>query len=553
MLNPLSSGRQVARRRSLGRTLGAALLAGTTLAGLGAVAVFAAPDQAQTAPATPDRSQPYVNGSGNGGQQTRSIPTPGPSTAGQVPINQGAGMPERLPSFVNLVKEVKPAVVSVTNYLKNSADVDEGGEGGGEQAQPELPFPFNQFPFNQMQPQQRRAVEARGSGFIVNPDGLIVTNNHVVKDEARLEVTLSDGTRLPAKVVGTDPRTDIAVLKVEAHHPLPYLQLGDSADVQPGQWVIAIGNPFGLSESVTAGIISAVGRSIGSGPYDRFIQVDAPINQGNSGGPLITQDGKVVGMNTAILSPSGGSIGIGFAIPSDLIEHIALDLEHTGHVTRGYLGVEAQTVSDAMSKALGLSSPGGALIAAVEPNTPAAHADLQPGDVIRSVNGQDIKDPSALATTIAGIKPGADAHVDVIRDGHDENVDVRIAEMPSEQQVAQQQGGGQQHQREQRLGLALGSVSPDVASQLDLPNGTQGAVVTQVKPGSPAEVAGIEPGDVIVGVGSHAVHNPREAAGAIGQALQHDANALALRIIRNGQPAFVAVNLSKSNNQPDNG
>ncbi len=391
---------------------------------------------------------------------------------------------------------------------------------------------------------QAHAVEARGSGFIVNPDGLIITNNHVVKDARKVEVTLSSGEKLTAKVIGTDPRTDIAVLKVEAPHPLPYLQLGNSDDVQPGQWVIAIGNPFGLSESVTAGIVSAVGRNIGSGPYDQFIQVDAPINRGNSGGPLITQDGKVVGMNTAILSPSGGSIGIGFAIPSSTIQRISADLEGSSHVvTRGYLGVEAQPVSDAMSKALGLSTAGGALVAAVQPNTPAAHAGVQPGDVIRTVNGQSIKDPGALAINIAAIKPGDEARLDIFRDGKPETLNVKVAELPSEQQLAQ--GNGQsQHQHEQKLGLALGPVSPDLAKQLELPGNTGGAVVMQVKPGSPAEQAGIQPGDVIVGVGTHAVQNPGETMKAIGDALGHDNKALALRIIRNGQPAFVAVNLN---------
>jgi len=511
--NPMNDIHPRGRGPWLRRHLSAVLLAGTALGGLAAIPVLAAPEVPVQVPTT---------------------------TTTPPPINQGAAMTERLPSFVGLVKQVEPAVVSVTNYLKPSAAFSEEGPQHG----PTLPFPFNQFAPPGGQAPQARAVEARGSGFIVKSDGLIITNNHVVKDARKVEVTLSSGEKLTAKVVGTDPRTDIAVLKVESPHPLPYLELGNSADVQPGQWVIAIGNPFGLSESVTAGIVSAVGRNIGSGPYDQFIQVDAPINRGNSGGPLITQDGKVVGMNTAILSPSGGSIGIGFAIPSDTIQRISADLEGSSHaVTRGYLGVEAQPVSDAMSKALGLATAGGALVAAVQPNTPASHAGVQPGDVIRTVNGQAIKDPGALAIGIAAIRPGDQAHLDIVRDGKSQTLDVKVAELPSEQQLAQ--GGGQsQHEHEQKLGLALGSVSPDLAKQLDLPDHTAGAVVMQVKPGSPAEQAGIQPGDVIVGVGTHAVQNPGQASRAIGDALGHDSKALALRIIRNGQPAFVAVNLN---------
>ncbi|MDE2006791.1 MAG: DegQ family serine endoprotease [Rhodospirillales bacterium] len=461
---------------------------------------------------------------------------PAPATApatGALNSTPQAAMPERLPSFTHLVAEVKPAVVSVTNYLKQR-------QPGPMPGAPQLPFPFNQFPFNQMVPHPQ-AVEARGSGFIIDQDGLIVTNNHVVKDADRITVTFDDGKTVPAKVIGTDPRTDIALLKVEAGHPLPYLQLGDSDKAQPGEWVIAIGNPFGLSETVTAGIISALGRNIGAGPYDKFIQVDAPINEGNSGGPLLTQDGKVIGMNTAILSPTGGSIGIGFSIPSNIIRKIADDLRRYGHVTRGYIGVEAQSVSDAMSKALNLPRQGGALIAAVQPNTPAERAGLKPGDVITAVNGAAIKSPRDLADHVAEVKPGAEANLDVIRDGKSRVVTVTVAAMPSQQAIASEMQPG--HARS-RLGLALGTLSPGLAGQLNLPEGTDGALVTAVKPGSPAQQAGISPGDVIVGVGSHPVHNPVEAAQAIDAALKQSGRAVALRIMHNGQPAFVAINLA---------
>jgi serine protease Do len=493
-------------------TLVAALLAGTTLGG-GVIALVQPGPMAHAAPPT------------------------------ALNTNQQAAMPERLPSFTHLVAEVKPAVVSVTNYLKQEPQDQQAPNA------PQLPFPFNQFPFNHMVPHQQ-AVEARGSGFIVNQDGLIVTNNHVVKNADHITVTLDDGKTVPAKVVGTDPRTDIALLKIDVGHPLPYLQMGDSDKAEPGEWVIAIGNPFGLSETVTAGIVSALGRNIGDGPYDKFIQVDAPINEGNSGGPLLTQDGKVIGMNTAILSPTGGSVGIGFAIPSNMIRKITSDLQKYGHVTRGYLGVEAQEVSDAMSVALNLPQKGGALIASVMANTPADHAGLKPGDVITAVNGNPIKNPGDLATQIADVRPDATAKLTVIRDGKQTSMDVKVAEMPSQEAMAANLNGGSHASTGARLGLALGALSPGMASQLNVPDGTDGALVTGVKPGSPAAEAGIEAGDVIVGVGTEPVHNPVEAARAIENATNRPGHAVALRILHNGQPAFVAINLS---GKPDNG
>jgi serine protease Do len=437
----------------------------------------------------------------------------------------------QLPDFVDLVKQVKPAVVSITTHLKPAAaSVVEGGP------QQQLPFPFNQFPFNQMQPQGGQAIEARGSGFIIDPTGVIVTNNHVVKDSTSVEVTLSDGTNLKAKILGTDPRTDIAVLKVDAGHPLPYIQLGDSAKVAPGEWVVAMGNPFGLSGSVTAGIVSALGRNIGDGPYDQFIQVDAPINRGNSGGPLFTQDGKAIGMNTAILSPSGGSIGIGFAIPSNTIKSVAMQLEKTGHVTRGYIGVEAQQISPAMAKAMNLPNHTGALIAQVQPDTPAAHAGLQPGDVIRTVNGVQIKDPRELAVQIAGVTPGNEAQLGIIRGGKDQTISLKVETMPT-QRVAQASAPS----HEARLGLALAPITPGARQQLDLPKGQSGVLVAGVQQGSPADQAGLQQGDVIVGVGSKPVSNPGEAAHAITEAIGGSSHAVALRIIRNGQPVYVAI------------
>jgi serine protease Do len=460
------------------------------------------------------------------------------ATAG-TPVNPpGTSVPNPLPDFSGLVTQVKPAVVSITSKLQRSAS--------DEDEMQQLPMPFRQFPFGGMGPfghsgPQARAVEARGSGFVVSENGTIVTNNHVVKNAKTVSVTLDDGTTLPAKVIGTDTRTDIAVLKVDAHKLLPYIQLGNSENVKPGQWVIAMGNPFGLGGSVTAGIVSAQGRDIGEGPYDHFIQIDAPINQGNSGGPLFTQDGKVIGMNTAILSPSGGSIGIGFAIPSDTIKTVVAQLETTGKVTRGYIGVEAQQVTQTMAKAMNLGQDSGALIAGVQNDTPASKAGIQPGDVITSVNGKSVKNPRELAVDIAAVQPGDDAKLQVLRDGQNRTVSVKVGQLPGEQMAKNE---GPQQSRE-KLGLALAPLSPDMRSQLDVPDGTNGAVIREVQPGSPAEQAGLQSGDVIVGVAGKSVDSPSAAANAIRTAAKD--HAVALRIIRNGTPVFVGVNLDQTN------
>ena len=369
--------------------------------------------------------------------------------------------PQTLPDFSNLVTQVKPAVVSVTNKLKATQTALEDDQEGGPMQQ--LPFPFNQMIPNG--PQQRaHAVEARGSGFIISADGIIVTNNHVVKGAKTLSVTLDDGTVLPAKVIGTDPRTDIAVLKVDAGHPLPFIQLGNSRDVKPGEWVVAMGNPFGLSSTVTAGIVSAVSRDIGAGPYDQFIQVDAPINQGNSGGPLFTQDGKVIGMNTAILSPTGGSVGIGFAIPSDMIRTVAAELEKDGKVVRGYVGVEAQQITPSTALAMHLKANSGALLAGVQSDSPAAEAGLQPGDVIQAVNGTKIATPKELALNVANIQPGEEAHLSVLRDGQTKDVSVKVGTLPNEQTASNDNPGNTD--RKAQIGLALAPLSPDMRDQL---------------------------------------------------------------------------------------
>jgi serine protease Do len=456
---------------------------------------------------------------------------PGPVNPPAMPAPQAV-----LPDFSALVARVKPAVVSITTTIK----ADEGD-------QPGVPVPLP-FPFNQMVPHGGQGGgggairEARGSGFIIRQDGLIVTNNHVVKDGSAMKVTLDDGTELKAKVLGADPRTDIAVLKVDAGKPLAFIQLGNSRDVRPGEWVVAMGNPFGLGGTVTAGIVSAVSRDIGSGPYDQFIQVDAPINQGNSGGPLFTQDAKVIGMNTAIFSPSGGSVGIGFAIPSDMIRTVSEQLVASGHVTRGYVGVGTQSVTPAMAKAMHLPETSGALLASVEPGSPAARAGLEPGDVIEAVNGQKVGSPRDLALTVANVAPGNEATFRILRDGEDRDIAVKIGEQPAEKTARAKTDEPSDHGQ---LGVALAALTPEAREQLDVPKGTGGVVIRNVRPGSPADEAGLRPGDVIVGVGSQTVTSPADASKAIGQALGGKGHAVALRVLRDGTTVFVGVTVDK--------
>ncbi len=461
--------------------------------------------------------------------------------AGMAATTEGAITPtlsaHGVPDFADLVAQVKPAVVSITVKLdmEQMADETSADEAGPRS----FPMPHSGHP-HEGRPQ---GAEARGSGFIIDAEGTVVTNNHVVEHAKSISVAMDDGTELPAKLIGRDPRTDVAVLRVDAGHKLPFIVLGDSDTVRPGEWVVAMGNPFGLGGTVTAGIVSARGRDIGAGPYDSFLQVDAPINQGNSGGPLFTQDGKVVGMNTAILSPTGGSIGIGFAIPANMVKTVVADLEKDGHVARGYLGVTAQPVTAEMSKALHLPHGGGALVAAVEPGSPAAKAGLVPGDVIDQVEGKPVATPRDLAVDVAAVKPGDTTKLEYVRDGEKQTASIAVGELPNEKTADRGQAGPEEHQG--KVGLALAPISPEMRGKLDLPEGTKGAIVAAVRPGSPAEAAGIEAGDVVLSVGTKPVASPEEAVRAIRAASKTKDGTLALRIFRDGQASFIAVDMNK--------
>jgi serine protease Do len=452
--------------------------------------------------------------------------------------SQSAGWPH---SFAPLINRVKPAVVLVSTTEKRT--MAKGEQEFQFQFPPGSPFGQLFRHFGVPNPNGAQGtLHALGSGFIVNPDGIIVTNGHVVKGATKIQVTLLDGTTLPAKVVGEDELTDLAVLKISADHPLPYVEFGDSNKAEVGDWVVSVGNPFGLDDTVTAGIISARGRDIHTGPYDDFLQIDAPINQGNSGGPTFNEEGKVIGINTAIFSPNGGgSVGIGFAIPSDRAKPVIAELEKSGKIVRGWLGVAVQPVRQDMEDALGVKNTNGALVAEVFDGGPAANAGVKPGDVITSFDGAAVHRTGDLTWAVANTPPGKSVSLTVLRDGKqlDETVTVVARKNNPEEQVSQAEGQG-----ESGVGLKLQSLTPALRDNFDLPRGTQGAVVVGVEPNSPADQAGIQPGDLVEQVNRTKVENPHQVSEALAAARKEGKKSVALDIRRNGQDQFVVVELS---------
>lgn len=451
------------------------------------------------------------------------------------------------PDFVPLVHQVKPAVVSIVAHLRETNDDGDGSPsmGGGGTGGMGMPFPFP-FPF-QMMPMMpsNRMIEARGSGFVISSDGYIVTNNHVVKGATKVAVKFDDGTVLPAKIIGRDPETDLALLHVKSDEKLPYLELGNSDNVQPGQWIVAVGNPYGLGGTVTAGIVSALGRDLHSGAYNDFIQIDAPINRGNSGGPLITLDGKVVGVNSMIMSPNGGgSIGIGFAIPSETVRSVVEQLRKTGHVVRGYLGVVVQNITPSMAKALNLPAPQtpgegrGVLVASVSKNGPADKAGLKSGDVIGTLNDREMKNAHELAMHVVTMTPGSTASLGIMRDGKPMTLQAMIVKSGSHDNDSTTDADGGPSSG--KIGISLAVLSPQARQELGLDSTVKGALVAEVAQGSAADHAGLRPGDVIIAVGTHPVASPHAAASLVQKALS-DKQLPLLHILRDGQQFFVAV------------
>lgn len=458
--------------------------------------------------------------------------------------------------FADLVEKVRPAVVSV----RVKRDIQEAGSRGEQFAGPpgfdQLPdgHPLKRFfrdfgmePRGDARPNERRQGKrggkprpgherpfAQGSGFFISEDGYLVTNNHVVSDGDAYSVVMDDGTEYDAKLIGTDPRTDLAVLKVDQpKNKFTYVNFGDDNKVRVGDWVVAVGNPFGLGGTVTSGIVSARGRDIGAGPYDDFIQIDAAVNKGNSGGPAFDLSGEVIGINTAIFSPSGGSVGIAFAIPASTAKQVVDQLIKTGSVERGWIGVQIQPVTKDIAASLGLAEEKGAIVASPQADGPAAKAGIKAGDVITAVNGEPVQDPRDLARKIAKIAPDEKAAVTVWRKNKAEEIDVTIAAMPQDAgKAATQSGDGNSNQ-----GETLDSYGLTVTPSED----GDGVVVTNVDPDSDASDRGIRSGDTIVTVNNQTVKSAKDIDKAISEASKAGRKAVLLQIQSNDQSRFVAL------------
>ncbi len=460
--------------------------------------------------------------------------------------------PPQQAGFADLVEKVRPAVVSVRVKKDLQQTADNGQQFMAPPGFDQLPdnHPLKRFfrdfgmePRGDARPDTRRGKNfkprpgherpiAQGSGFFISEDGYVVTNNHVVSDGDAYSVVLDDGTELDAKLIGTDPRTDLAVLKVnDPKRKFTYVAFGDDNKVRVGDWVVAVGNPFGLGGTVTSGIVSARGRDIGAGPYDDFIQIDAAVNKGNSGGPAFDLSGEVIGINTAIFSPSGGSVGIAFAIPSSTAKQVVNQLIKKGSVERGWIGVQIQPVTKDIAASLGLAEEKGAIVASPQDDGPAAKAGVKAGDVITAVNGETVQDPRDLARKIANIAPGEKASLTVWRKNKAEEIDITIAAMPNDLGKADSSsnGGGQSE--------TLDSYGLTVVPSED----GKGVVVTDVDQDSDAADRGIRSGDVIVSVNNQAVKTAGDIDKAIAEAAKSGRKAVLLQLQSNDQSRFVAL------------
>jgi serine protease Do len=447
--------------------------------------------------------------------------------------------------FADIVEKVKPAVISVRVKMHANPQVSMNDQ--DFQFPPGSPFErfFRRFggpdgmpqaPRGQQTPRAPRQATGQGSGFFISADGYAVTNNHVVDNADDVEIATDDGKTYTAKVIGTDPRTDLAVIKVDGAN-FPYVSLADTAP-RIGDWVIAVGNPFGLGGTVTAGIVSARGRDIGAGPYDDFIQIDAPVNKGNSGGPTFNTEGKVIGVNTAIFSPSGGNVGIAFAIPSETAKSVINQLKDKGGVSRGWIGVHIQGITPEIAESMNLKRTEGALVAEPQANGPAAKAGIQAGDVITSVDGTPIRDSRELAKRIGGMAPGATVKLNVLRKGEEKTVSLTLGELPAarEARAAPAEQSEPANSDVPRLGLSL---SPGGKNPGD------GVMVTEVSPSSVAAERGFRTGDVILDVGGQSVTTPADVRKALTDARTEGKRSVLMRVKSGDAMKFVAVPLNR--------
>jgi serine protease Do len=464
--------------------------------------------------------------------------------------------------FADLVAKVKPAVISVQVRYDNVARTASTNDNNNNNNNNVTPFgpglrdffrqfgfgntpntpngQFREFGFGETpnMPQVQRRTEAEGSGFFISADGYAVTNNHVVANAKSVQVITDDGRTLDAKVVGTDPKTDLALIKVEGNN-FPVVKFADH-DPRIGDWVIAVGNPFGLGGTVTAGVVSARGRDIGSGPYDDYIQIDAPMNRGNSGGPSFDINGNVIGVNTAIYSPSGGSVGIGFDIPAPTAKMVIAQLKDKGYVTRGWMGVQVQGVTKDIADGLGMKAAQGAIVDEPQTGSPAAKAGLKAGDVITAVDGKEMKDGRDLARTIAGMAPGTEVKLDIWHNGETKTASLTLGQMPGEREA---NAGGEYHENASgspRLGLTLAPAN-EVAGA-----GNRGVAVTAVDPNGPAAEHGMQTGDVILDVGGKMVAKPDDVRQQLADLQKAGKNTVLMRVKSGDATRFVAVPLGKA-------
>jgi serine protease Do len=495
------------------------------------------------------------------GGATISLITGSPLGA-QVAQNDDAVMNRVVPvagapaSFADLTAQLQPAVVNIaTRQRVEVANNPFAGtpfaelfnrRGGGNGAQP-----------------QTREAQSLGSGFIISADGVVVTNNHVINPpdtRAKLEsitITLADGTEYEADVIGADAASDLAVLKIRANRTFPFVTFGDSSATRVGEWVVAIGNPFGLGGTVTSGIISAVYRNTGQGgAYDRYLQTDASINRGNSGGPLFDMRGNVIGINNAIFSPSGGSVGIGFAIPAEIAAPIVEQLSAGREIERGYLGVTLAPIDEDFAASLGLPKRRGELVQGVQDDSPALRAGLKPGDVVTRINNKDVTADQTVSFLVANLQPGTKVPVEVLREGQRVNVTVTLGKRPSEAELLQQSPnfdpdseepmapGTSDETIEQKLGMQVMTMTPGIARSLGVPTDTQGVVIAAVDPNGDAARKGLRRGDIILSANYQSVNSVETLLAQVQAATAEKRDAILLRIQRRTQPpAFIAVRL----------